>query len=134
MKFVNMWGQLPLIVERGPLGAGDAEWVADLLDHDLSRRSVRAVPVGDLGLEHALEPVIRLVYCHDIEDRPRVLDFVSTAAVGDRGGVLVISAADHTTPAGRYLLDRLLAYATGERAESGGRLTETLLRTWAVPA
>lgn len=128
VKFVNMWGQLPLILEKGPLGAGDSEWVADLLDHDLSRRSLRAVPVGELGLEEAFEPIVRLVYCHDIIDRPRVLDFVSTARVGK--GLLVLSGVDHSTPAGRYLLDRLLAFAASNTAESSGRLDESMVRGW----
>lgn len=130
VKYVNLWGQLPLIIESGPLGPGDAEWVGDLLDHDLSRRSVRAVPVGELGLDGALEPVVRLVYCHDIVDRPRLMDFVATARVGQ--GLLVLSGADHSTPAGRYLLDQLTAYAADERAESSGRLDESVVRGWAV--
>jgi hypothetical protein len=128
VKFVNMWGQLPLIVEHGPLGPGDADWVGDLLDHDLSRRSLRAVPVGELGLEEALEPVVRLVYCHDIADRPRVMDFVSMARVGS--GLLVLSGADHSTPAGRYLLDRLLTFAASKDADSNGRLEEAMVRSW----
>lgn len=131
VKFVNMWGQLPLILERGPLGTGDADWVGDLLDHDLSRRSLRAIPSGELGLDRALEPIARLVYVHDIVDRPRLMDFVATARVGE--GVLILSGADHTTPAGRYLLDRLLAFAVADAANSDGRLEESLVRSWAVP-
>ncbi len=129
VKFVNMWGQLPLILEHGPLGAGDAEWVADLLDRDLSRRSVRAVPVGELGLEDAVEPIVRLVYCHDIVDRPRVLDFVTMARVGK--GLVILSGVDHSTPGGRYMLDRLLAFAVGDAAETSGRLEEAVVRRWA---
>jgi hypothetical protein len=133
-KYFNTWAQLPLIVEspKGILGADDSAWVADLLDHDLSRRSVRAVPTGELGLEDALEPVVRLVFCHDIVDRPRLMDFVATARVGARGGVLVLSGVDHSTPAGRYMLDRLLAYAGGAGAESAGRLDESVVRGWSV--
>jgi hypothetical protein len=130
VKYVNMWGQLPLILEQGPLGPGDAEWVADLLDHDLSRRSVRAVPAGELGLDEALEPIVRLVYCHDIVDQPKVLDFVSTARVG--GGLLVLSAVDHSTPGGRYMLDRLLSFAASDAPGSTGRLDEALVRSWAL--
>lgn len=130
VKFVNMWGQLPLILEHGPLGPGDADWVGDLLDHDLSRRSLRAVPSGELGLDHALEPIVRLVYVHDIVDRPRLMDFVAMAHVGK--GLLILSGADHTTPAGRYLLDRLLAFAVADAANTKGRLDEDLVRSWAV--
>lgn len=130
VKFVNMWGQLPLIIERGPLGPGDADWVADLLDHDLSRRSLRAIPSGELGLERALEPIVRLVYVHDMVDRPRLMDFAATARVG--AGLLMLSGIDHTTPAGRCFLDRLLAFAIGDAADSDGRLEEPLVRSWAV--
>jgi hypothetical protein len=130
VKYVNLWGQLPLILERGPLGPGDGDWVGDLLDHDLSRRSVRAIPVGELGLDHALEPIIRLVYCHDIVDRPRLMDFISTARVGK--GLLVLSGVDHSTPAGRYMLDRLLAFAASDHADTSGRLDESIVRSWAV--
>ncbi|MEK6700726.1 MAG: sugar-binding domain-containing protein [Planctomycetota bacterium] len=130
VKFVNMWGQLPLILEQGPMGPGDSEWIADLLDHDLSRRSLRAVPVGELGLEESFEPIVRLVYCHDIVDRPRVLDFVSTARVSK--GLLILSGVDHSTPAGRYMLDRLLGFAASDAPESSGHLDESIVRQWSL--
>lgn len=130
VKYVNIWGQLPLIVERGPFESGDSAWIADLLDHDLSRRSVRAIPVGELGLDEALDPLVRLVHCHDIVDRPRLFDFVTTAKVGT--GTLVISAADSTTPAGQYLIERLLRFAVRDDADSAGRLDEDLVRSWAI--
>ncbi len=131
-SYVNLWGQLPLVLEEGPFGAGDSRWLADLLDHDLSRRSVRAIPV-EAYAEHVVQPLVRLVYCHDLVDQPRLYDFLMMARVGE--GLLIESGIDHSTPAGRYVLERLVGFGTGDwrtGVRRDARLAESLVRSWCV--
>src|SRR5690606_26137765 len=98
-RTVNMWGQSPLLPPLGPLQEPRLRSaVLDLLDHDLTRRHMRAVPTGELGLADAVDPFIRLVYLHD---RPRglpVYDSLFAARVGE--GVLLVSTLDHAEAAG----------------------------------
>lgn len=125
--FFQMWSQVPLVLERGPLVAGDSEWVVDLINHDLTRRVIRPVPTGEMGIADAVDPVIRLVKTHD-KKGPEMFDMVFSARVGE--GLLVVSALDHGEVAGGYLLDRIVGFAGGEESGSEGELEEGLVRSW----
>jgi hypothetical protein len=113
-KFINLYGQVPLVIERDadswPIGQGESDWVVDLLHHDLTRNSARAIPVEDMGIHDTVAPVIRLIFTHDI-GIPRLFDAVFAARVGR--GLLVVTTLDHATDAGQYLLHRLVAFAAG---------------------
>jgi hypothetical protein len=129
-KTVNMWGQSPLLPAAGPLRDDDGatrDWVFDLLDHDLTRRHMRAVPTGELGLAGSVDPFIRLVYLHD---RPRgvpVYDSVFTARVG--AGILLVSTLDHAEPAGLALLDGLITWLAGADLPES-QLDSAIVRGW----
>lgn len=110
-KWVCFWGQCPLVPEEGVLGAGESEWVVDLLHHDLSRRMCRAVPSEELGIADRVDPIVRLVFTHD-QGRPKLLDSAFVTRVGD--GVMLATALDHTEDAGVYLLSRFLRFLGGE--------------------
>lgn len=111
-RFINLWGLVPLIIEGGPICAGEAQAIRVLLPLDLTRRTVRAIPSQDLGIAPHVEPIVRYVYTHDA-GVPKLHDAVCTARFG--AGVLVITTLDHTGPAGRWLLARLLAHAADTR-------------------
>lgn len=127
-RFVCFWGQCPLVPEAGVLGAGESEWVVDLLHNDLSRRTCRAIPTEELGLAEEVEPIVRLVFTHD-QGRPKVMDSVLATRVGR--GVLLASALDHTEDAGQYLLHRLLRFLLGEAAEIKRETDPARLEGWA---
>ncbi len=100
-----LFGQCPLVIEEAPLQAGDSEWIVDLLGMDLTRTYARLIPVEDLGLVDCIEPIVRCVYTHD-QRRPRLFDMLFHTRVGQ--GLLTVSSLDHSDPAGRYLLERLI--------------------------
>ncbi|QOI99187.1 MAG: hypothetical protein HRU70_01250 [Phycisphaeraceae bacterium] len=122
-KTVMLWGQVPLIIDDapwwggdGPLTPGDAAWALDLLHHELNAASQFAVPSDDLGLAPTLDPVIRYVYTHD-SGLPKVHDAAAWTRVGD--GVLLVSALDHSGPAGRWLLRRFVEASLNADAVRG---------------
>jgi hypothetical protein len=124
------FGCVPLIFERGPLSEGDSEWVLDLLLVDLIANWCRALPSEKLGIADRVEPIIRQVFTHD-QARPVMLDLLSSARVGD--GLLVISSLDHTTPAGRFLMSRVLEWLGDDNASSDGALDVSVVRSWCAP-
>jgi hypothetical protein len=115
-RFVNLYGQVPLVIERDgdawPIGPGESDCIVDLLPLDLTRGSARAVPVQELGIDAVVDPIVRLVFTHD-GGAPRLFDAVFCARVGE--GLLVVTCLDHSGPAGEFLLDRLLVYAASAR-------------------
>ncbi len=131
---VNLYGQIPLVIDRrpgGPLAPGESEWSADCLLHDLNRRVCRAVPTARLGLDESVEPIVRLVFTHD-RGGPEPFDQVFAARVGQ--GVLVVSTLDHAGPAGLYLLHRMIAWlaADGAPASVRGSIDAGTTSAWAT--
>ncbi|MCC6227791.1 MAG: hypothetical protein IT432_01035 [Phycisphaerales bacterium] len=110
--FINFYGQVPLVIEGSerawPVSPGESDWIVDLIHHDLSLRSARAIPTEGRGLLDQIEPIIRLVFTHDA-GVPKRFDSVFSTRIGR--GMLVISCIDHASVSGGYLLDRLIAYA-----------------------
>ncbi len=100
-----LFGQCPLVIEEAPLQAGDSKWIVDLLGMDLTRTYARLIPVEDLGVVDCVDPLVRCVYTHD-QRRPRLFDMLFHTRVGQ--GLLTVSSLDHSDPAGRYLLERLI--------------------------
>jgi hypothetical protein len=115
------------------LGAGESAWVLDTLGLDLNRWSCRAVPTHELGLTESVDPIIRLVVTHD-KGAPEPWDQVFVARVG--AGVLAVSTLDHDSPAGRFLLHRLVAFVHRTDATELVRaeLPIDAVRTWCCPA
>lgn len=138
-RWANLYGQVPLVPERSPalphalVPPGQSAWVLDTLGLDLNRWSARAVPVGPLGIEDAVEPVVRLVFTHD-KGRPEAHDQVFLARVGD--GLLAVSTLDHANPAGRYLLARLIEHVHSEDAPArcAASLPVETVRGWLAPS
>lgn len=112
-RYEWLFGQVPLVIEEGPLDAGDSEWIVDLLGFDLTRRGGRVIPVDDLEIRDDVDPLVRLCYTHDAE-AVRFFDLLFATRVGQ--GVLVASALDHRGPAGRYLLAETLAWLADDPA------------------
>jgi hypothetical protein len=138
-KWVNFYGQIPMLIERSErtpnalLAPGESAWVLDSLGLDLNRWSCRAAPTQELGIADAIEPVVRLVFTHD-KGRPEVWDQVFTARVG--AGLIAVTTLDHDSPAGRYLLHRLIGHVhRGEApALERGVLDIETVRSWSCPA
>lgn len=123
-RWINLWGQVPLIVERdephAAIRPGESDAVLALLHYDLTRWTTRAVPSDDLAdfADH-VEPIIRYVWTHD-QGVPKRFDAAFSARV--EHGLLVVSCLDHTAAAGGWLLDRLLHLAA--EAPLGGAARE----------
>lgn len=125
-KWINLWGQLPLIVESGRPHAvirhaeGDA--VLALLHYDLTRWTTRAIPVDDLGdMTDHVEPIIRYVWTHDA-GVPKRFDAAFRARF--EKGLLLVSCLDHSGPAGAWLLNRMLEFARAAELGPAGRELE----------
>ena len=131
-RYEWLFGQVPLIIEEGPIAQGDSEWIGDLLGYDLTRRYCRVIPVEDLGIADQVDPLIRLVYTHDQKDRVRFFDMLFQAGVGE--GLLIASSLDHSEDAGQYLLRRILDYAVADDATAQSALDPALVRKWTVEA
>jgi len=116
-RFINLYGQVPLVIERDgdawPIGLGESDCIVDLLPLDLTRFSARAIPVQELGIDAVVEPIVRLVFTHD-GGAPRLFDAAFAARVGD--GLLIVTCFDHSSMAGEFLLDRLLIYASESKS------------------
>lgn len=138
-KWVNLYGQVPLILEQtdanhgAVLAPGESRWVLDTLGLDLNRNSCRAVPTHELGIADAVDPVVRLVFTHD-KGKPEAWDQAFTARVGE--GLLAVTTLDHDSPAGRHLLYRLIEHVHRGEAPSmeHARLDIELVRGWSCPA
>lgn len=113
-KWINLWGQLPLIAESAadvaPLRNGESDTLLELLPYDLTRWTTRAIPTDDLGdsFRDHVEPIIRYVWTHDA-GVPKCFDAVCSARVEQ--GLLVVTCLDHSSVAGAWLLQRLIQYA-----------------------
>ena len=105
----------------------------DTLGLDLNRRACRAVPTHELGIDGDVEPIVRLVFTHD-KGRPEAWDQVFTTRVG--AGLLAVSTLDHESPAGQYLLHRLIEHVHRAEAPSlaRGALDIEVVRNWSCPA
>lgn len=121
-KTLMQWSGVPLVVERGPFVAGDAEWIVDLLHHDLTRRYHRAVPTEEMGIAGSVRPFVRFYAMHD-SGKPKVLDLLFAARVG--AGVLCVSTLDHWDEAGRYVMARVLRWLA-----AGGNVEAELSAEW----
>lgn len=113
-KWINLWGQLPLLIEsnaqHAAIGVGESDALAAMLLHDLTRWTARAIPTedwGDQAHEH-VDPIIRYVWTHDA-GVPKCFDAVFSARV--EKGLLVVSTLDHSGEAGRWMLARLINLA-----------------------
>jgi hypothetical protein len=125
-RYEWIFGGMPLVIEEGPLTAGDSEWIVDLLGYDLVRRYCRVIPVEDLGIAENVDPLIRLVYTHDQKDRVRFFDFLFMTRIGE--GLLIASSLDHSEDAGRHLLRKMIAFAASEEVIASNELDPSLLR------
>lgn len=103
-----LFGQCPLVIEEGPIQRDDSEWIIDLLSFDLTRTYARVIPIDELGWRDRVQPIVRLVYTHDVSDRLRMLDMLFAARVGN--GTLLVSSFDHHFPAGQFLLGRMIEF------------------------
>jgi hypothetical protein len=130
-KFLNVWGQVPLVIEEGPLASGDADWISDLLHHDLTRRYTRAIASEELGIADQVDPLVRLVFTHD-RGAPKMLDSAFAARVGS--GVLLATCLDHTEDPGRYLLQRFMEWLVADAVACRAELDPARVRSWAIEA
>jgi hypothetical protein len=131
-QYVSLWGQVPLITTDPYLGAGTEDALLDLLDYDLNRRTVRAIPVGQLGIADQVQPLIRQIWTHDMHERPKLLDSLFAARVGEQGGLLIASALDHTEDAGGWLLDTLIRFAHSANPHDLPPLDPREVRRWTL--
>ena len=123
-----LFGGIPLVIEQGPLVKSDSEWIVDLLGYDLTRRYSRVIPIDQLGITENVDPLIRLAYTHDQRNRVEFFDQLFMTQVGR--GLLIVSSLDHTEAPGRWLLDRLLRFATSGAARAPLSLDPDLVRRW----
>lgn len=116
---INLARTSPFVAEAGPFVAGDSDWIVDLLHRDLMDASPHAIPTGDRGLDGRVDPIVRLMVQDDAGE-PHIFDAVMSVRVGE--GLLAVTTLDHTGPAGRHLLARLLEFAVGELISVRGEL------------
>ncbi|MFO0837414.1 MAG: glycoside hydrolase family 2 TIM barrel-domain containing protein [Phycisphaerae bacterium] len=111
-RWINLWGQLPLLIERpephAVIRPGESDAVLAMLHYDLTRDTTRAIAVDDEGLTGHVEPVIRYVWTHDA-GTPKCFDAVFSVRV--EAGLLVVSCLDHAGAAGGWMLSRLIRFA-----------------------
>jgi hypothetical protein len=127
--FATFYGQIPMVLERLILEAGDSEWMIDLFAYDLTRRCTRFIDTSALGIADDVDPIVRLLNTHD-QKAPRMADMLFAARVGQRGGAIMVSALDHTDAAGRYLLGRMLGWAASEGGLPDRSLDPAVLESW----
>jgi len=127
-----MFGQVPLVIEEGPLASGDSEWIVDLLGYDLVRRYCRVIPTEALGIADQVDPLIRLVHTHDQRQRIKFFDMLFHTRVGE--GHLMVSSLDHSDVPGQHLLQRLIRFMTSPGALPAESLDLDLLHRRTIEA
>jgi hypothetical protein len=125
--YESLFGQVPLILEAGPIDPGDSDCLVDLLGYDLTRRYARVMPVERLGIGDQVDPLVRLAYTHD-QDRVRFFDQLFMARVGR--GLLIASSLDHSEDAGRWLLGKITGFAADPAATTPAELDPGLVKRW----
>lgn len=126
-----LFGQAPLVIEEGPLGHGDSEWILDLLDYDLVRRYARVIPAEALGIADQVDPLIRLCYTHDQNaGRVKFFDQLFMTRVGK--GLLIVSSLDHSEDAGQHVLAKMIDFALREDARAHAAIDPATLRGFAI--
>jgi hypothetical protein len=123
--YLPTWQTVPLVIEGGPLATGDSEWIVDLYQHDLTRRTLHAIATEAMGLD--VRPIVRAVQTHD-KGRPVVHDMLMAARVG--GGLFVAGTVDFGSDAGRHLLDRVLRFAGGDVDSVREAIDPSVVRSW----
>jgi len=129
-RYEWLFGQVPLIIEQGPIDIGDSEWIVDLLGYDLTRRYARIIPVEDLGLVDKIDPLIHLVYTHNQTKRVQFFDQLFMTRVGS--GLLVVSSLDHTEAAGQWLLKKLLCQEFSQDENTASRIEPAQLSKYTL--
>lgn len=124
-----LFGQVPLVIEQGPIPTGGSDWMVDLLGFDLTRTYARVIPVDDLGLREAVDPLARLCYTHD-SLAIRFFDQLFAARVGD--GAMIASSLDHRDPVGRFLLRRCIDSLLHDHCTLGGGIAPDTLKRHTV--
>lgn len=124
-----LFGQVPLIIERNPIPPAGSEWMVDLLGFDLTRTYARVIPIDDLGLREAVDPLARLCYTHD-SLAIRFFDQLFAARVGE--GALIASSFDHHDPVGRYLLRQCIDALLNDHRTLGGSIAPGTLKRHTV--
>ncbi|MFI4860810.1 MAG: hypothetical protein ACIAXF_09040 [Phycisphaerales bacterium JB063] len=123
----TLWGQSPLILDHGPLTGVDPTLILDTLDRDLHHRWVRTVPTAQLGIEDDVTPCIRLIHTHDSVGKINITDDLFAFRMGQ--GLVLVSALDHTTAAGGWLLHRMIAWLADDPQGVAGELTRSRLES-----
>ncbi len=123
------FGQCPLVIEEGPIGAGDSQWIVELLGTDLTRTYARMIPSDCLGITDLVDPLIRYVYIHDAREKLRFFDGLFMTRVGK--GLLMVSSLDHHDPAGQYLLARMIEFLQRPDATAQHELPVSRVAEWA---
>ncbi len=123
-KWINLWGQLPLLIEstaeHATIRVGESDAISAMLLHDLTRWTTRAVPTEDWG-DHAhehVDPIVRYVWTHDA-GVPKCFDAVFSARI--ERGLLVVSTLDHSGEAGRWMLHRVIEFAKNAPLDPAAR-------------
>lgn len=128
-RFEWLFGGCPLVIEKGPISQNDSEWIVDLLGIDLTYSYCRIIPSADSGLcDDYIDPLIRLVYTHN-QKIVQMYDFMWMTNLGSNNGLLLVSSLDHSLPAGKYLLNRMLEFAQSENACSATELPVEIAHT-----
>ena len=122
------FGQCPLVIEQGPIGPGDSQWIVELLGTDLTRTYARMIPSDSLGITDLVDPLIRYVYIHDARESLRFFDGLFMTRVGK--GVLMVSSLDHHDPAGQYLLARMIRFMQHPDAWAQREMPASMVAQW----
>lgn len=130
-RYLWLFGQVPLVIERGPLRSGDSEWTVDLLGYDLARRYARVIPVEDLDIVEQVQPLVRLLHTHD-QRRVRIFDQLFAARVD--AGLLLCSSLDHSEAAGQWLLRQMMTFAPHADDFRESVLDPEIVRSWTTSA
>jgi hypothetical protein len=99
----------------GPFDRDDTDLLVRLHPFDLTFDKAEVIPVDELGITNAVDPLIRLYDAHDLST-VITYDALFATRVGD--GMLIASSLDHSTDGGQWVLGKLCAWAS-EWAMSG---------------
>jgi len=100
----SYWRDVPFI-PRTIWTEPEAQAILELQPYDLVRNYSMVVPTGEQGIADKVQPLLRLLDTHDLSE-VAIYDQLFETRIGN--GTLLVASLDFSTPAGQWLLRRLV--------------------------
>ncbi len=100
----SYWRDVPFL-PRTVWSEMEAQAILEMQSYDLVKSYSMVVPTGEAGIAEKVQPLLRLLDTHDLSE-VAIYDQLFETGIGR--GVLAVASLDFSTPAGQWLLSRIV--------------------------